>query len=65
MLVTILDKIKERLDTVSGLTVLYDIKQSEKAKLPLAVINFESQSTSTKSRIKVSGFTLTHYRTCP
>lgn len=56
MLVTILEKIKERLDTVSGLTVLYDVKQSEKAKRPLAVINFESQSpnSKTRSRFQVS-----------
>lgn len=44
MLTNILDKIKARLDPVNDLSVVYDVKQLEKTKAPIAVINLESET---------------------
>lgn len=44
MLTTILDSIKTRLETIPDITVLYDVRQAEKKKSPIAIIGLPSEN---------------------
>lgn len=48
MLGKIVEKIKERLETIDDLVVEYDIRQGDKIKAPIAVINIDSESPLNK-----------------